>query len=130
MKRIIDSNLTDSELIRQFDTAIHRPVSDRLSKFFVRIPDFGSCKTARQFSNLGTRNTTFGTASEKIIEIKRLDRIVRLDSVTRSLCAKTGAFCSLVSRITSMAVSGLHQLVMILFGNDKKLILHKNRPVK
>ena len=59
-----------------------------------------------------------------MIEVKRLQRVVRADAVARSLGAKTRALSGFIGEKTAMTVSGLDERVGLRFRNDKESLGH------
>ena len=55
-----------------------------------------------------------------MIQVERLERVVRANAVPRSLCRQTCALCGFVCGITAMDVGCNHEIIVILTRNNEK----------
>ena len=53
-----------------------------------------------------------------MVEVQRLDRVVRPDAVTRCLGAETGAFTGFVGVVTTVTIRSFNECVVLSFRND------------
>src|SRR5262245_1105035 len=83
VKRVVDGNRTDAELVGELHGGFHRFEGDRLAELFVRIPALNGFVLAGEFLDRCTGDTTPGFGPEQLVEMERLQRVMRLDSVSR-----------------------------------------------
>jgi hypothetical protein len=81
VERVVDGNGADAVLIGEFNGGIHRAIRGGLPQFLVGIPDFCCGETRRFLFDLRTRHAALRSRAEEMIEVQRLDRVVRADSV-------------------------------------------------
>ena len=104
--------------IRKFYTLLQGPISGGLPKLLLGVPNFRGAKARFLFNDFRAWNASLRSAPKRLVQVKRLDRIVRTNTVTRGFCAKASRILGLVLSVASLGVCRLHERIVILFGND------------
>ena len=90
----------------------------RLAELAVRVPDLGGGEARRFFLDLRAGLAAAGTGAEEMVEVERLDRVVRANAVARRFGAETRSFGCFVSQITAMTVRSFDECVVLGLRND------------
>ena len=94
----------DAELIGELHRVIHRLKRDGLAELAVRVPRGDGFVSRWKFLDRRARNAAAGARTEVLVEVQRLDRVVRLDAVPGGQLRKLRTRRRFVSGIAAMPI--------------------------
>src|SRR2546428_12375588 len=107
MKRPVHADNSDAVFIGEFHAGVHRAVCDGLTELLVCVPDACGLEPAWPFFDLRARHAAAYLAAEQLIEMQRLDSVVRADAVFGCGGAKPCSVGGFVRRVATMPVGCL-----------------------
>src|ERR1035441_8048518 len=112
MKSVVDADDADAEFIGEFHAGLHRAIGDGLTELLLRIPDTGGFKLGRNLANLRAGYTATNGAAKQMIEVQRLDAVVRADTVRGRRGAEARRVRRFICGIPAMAIRLLDQRIV------------------
>jgi hypothetical protein len=121
VESIVDADLANSMFVGEVHATLHGVEGYRLAELFLRIPYLGGIEETRLQLDLGSGNAAAGTTTKQVVEMQRLDRVVRPNAMRRGHLAKTRRSRSFIGREAAIAVSGIDERVVLVCVDNKKL---------
>ncbi len=118
MKRIIHRHHAGAIFVGELHAAFHRRERGGLAKFAIGIPAFDGFELGWNFFDICARFAPAGLGTEKLIEVQRLDGIVRFNAVPGGEFGKTCTGIGLLGGVTALAIRRSDKIVVKLNGHD------------
>ena len=124
MRGVVHAHHTNAVLVGQLHAAFHRAIGHRLAELVVSVPRLGGGETRRKFFDLRAGSPTPDLAPEQIVEMKRLQCIMRADAVARGAVAEPRRIARLVRGIPARQIGPRDQVVMLFRRNNEPSLGH------
>jgi hypothetical protein len=118
VERVVDGDGADAVLVGQLHGGVHRAISSGLAEFFVGVPDFRGGELGRTLFDFRAGDAALRAGAEEVIEVKRLDAVVRANAVAGRLGAETRALGGFIREETAMLIGRGDEGVVLGFGDD------------
>ncbi len=125
MKSVVHANDANAEFIGELHAGLHRVIGDGLAEFFLRIPDAGSLEPDRNLANLRAGHAAAGAAAVQMIEVQRLDAVMRADTVRGRRGAETRRVGRFIRGVTAMPIGLLDQRIVDRLRNNVISLAHR-----
>jgi hypothetical protein len=118
MKSVVHADDADAEFIGQFHAGLHRTIGDGLAELLLRIPDTGGFELRRNLANLRAGHAAANGAAKQMIEVQRLDAVVRANPVRGCRGTKSRRIGCFIRGIAALAIGLLDQRIVNRLRNN------------
>ena len=115
---VIDADLADAVFVRHLHAALHGAKGHALAELQFAVPGFARGKGLLDHLDLCAGLAAAGGTAEQMVQVQRLDGVVRADAVSRGHLAKPCTVSGLRLRIAAMLVGGADECVVGFSGDD------------
>src|SRR4029453_15449064 len=124
MPCLINTHHPHTEFGGELDRLLHRRISDGRSKLTIGVPDSAGGEMRRNLFHRGPWDTPTHTRPELVIQMQRLDGVVRPDPMLRRFPAEPPHCGNFFRVLSSVAEGRSDEVVMGSLRNDKNGSMH------